>query len=129
LANTACFLKYLGGLSLTFEYGSLFDTFSDIDLGLSFTLGVEYFRSFDSLALSLELHTSPDLFRRLDVLDLIAHALDAPLLGGLVKCALDIFIEGLTLLECAVQFYSANLTAHRGLSKEADCANRLVHLI
>ena len=79
LADAPGFLEDLGGVALAVKDARLLDALGDVDLGLALALGVEDLGALDALALGLQLHGAPDLVGRLDVLDLVAHALDAPL--------------------------------------------------
>ena len=97
LTDTPCLLDDLGRGSLTLENGGLLDTLGYVDLGLFLLLAVEDLRAFDALAFRLQLHRTPNLLGRLDVLDLIAHAFDAPLCGRLIERGFDVGVLALSL--------------------------------
>jgi hypothetical protein len=102
LADTPCLLDDLCRGALTFENGGLLDTLGDVDLGLFLLLTVENLRALDSLAFRLQLHRTPNLLGRLDILDLIAHAFNAPFCGRFIERGLDVGVQALSLKKCAI---------------------------
>ena len=64
-----------------------------LDLFARYTLRAQNLGPFNSFNFSLELHTSLNLLWRLDILDLISHAVDSPFFTSCVQRSLNISIK------------------------------------
>ena len=86
-----------------------------IDLGVALTLGGEHDGALFALGAHLLLHRRQHVLRRRDVLDLVAHHLDAPRNRRLVQLSHDVGVDDAARLEGAVELDLADLAAQRGL--------------
>ena len=120
LSHCKCLLLDLHGLALSLHNLSRFVPFGDVDFALALALTEQNLAALVSLGLGLQLHATLDHSGRLNVLNLVAEHLDAPVLGGQVQRPHDVCVERLTLLEGAVQVKAADLRAHAGLSKRGN---------
>jgi len=116
LNYTARFLLDFLSCAFSFQNLTLLEAFSYVDFGLSFTFGVEDFAPLNALAFCLQLHRPLYLFRRFDVLDFVAHAVNTPLLARIVQTTLDVDVQVVSLFERAVQVQETNFRTHRSLS-------------
>lgn len=89
-------------MTLTLKDKAALNTESCVNLGVTFSLGVQNLASFHALTCGLELHATFDLFGRLDILDFIPEALDAPLESRFIQRGLNLGVQVLTLFKCSI---------------------------
>ena len=111
------------------EHKTSLDSESLVDFTFTLSLRVKDFTTLDTLALSLQFHAAFDLLGRLDVLDLVAHAVDSPLAARFVQSLLHFVVQVFTLLERAIEFEQADFTSHGSLGKKGNSSDWLSHAV
>src|SRR5688572_7536420 len=111
-------LLLLVGLRLLDD--ALLLAFGLVDLRVALALGGQHHRALLALGAHLLFHRREHVFRRVDVLDLVAQDLDAPGRRGLVELVDDVGVDRGALLEGAVELDLADLAAQRRLRELND---------
>ena len=102
-------------LALGFENRGALDALGLLDGRLALAFGLEDDGALLALGLHLAVHRLGHIRRRLDALQLDAHDLDAPLLGGLVEDIAQLRVDGLAAGERLVQGQLADDVTQVGL--------------